>query len=279
MDTSHQQHVLDSDDDADVQSPRQARSSLNPAARPYVQQQPVKIKLADFWKKDVISWFALAESTFRRYGVRDKQFMFDLVLPSLPDDALEHVKSVLRAAYTSADPYVLLKERLIQLYSPDDLDLTYKILNTSELGDRKPSQLMESMLALLPTGETDGLLFKGIFLSRLPVDIRDNVSTQWRAMDSRALAAYADTLWTARRIQAGTVIAPLAAGDELEDLVDSVAALNVQKQSEKKPRYFKKKAGDKKDGKARFHCFKHHTFGKKARACSDPANCTWAENE
>ncbi|MBM3938995.1 MAG: hypothetical protein FJ333_10155 [Sphingomonadales bacterium] len=243
------------------------------------EQYTVKLKLPTMWRNDVISWFALIESTFRRHGVTDRQFMFDLALPALPEETLDHVKSVLRASATSDDPYQLLKDRLTHLYTPDDLDLTYKILSVAELGDRRPSQLMETMLALLPDGEADGLLFKGVFLSRLPVEIRDNVAVQWKAMDSRALAAFADTLWLTRKSQLISVPTPVSAVDDDGDLVEAVAALNVQRPADKKQKFFKKKGGEKKENKARFHCYKHHTYGKRARGCSDPANCTWSENE
>jgi len=250
---------LDSDDDDDVAQAQSSggsgRSTLNPSARPYVQQQQytVKLKLPTMWRSDVISWFALIESTFRRHGVTDRQFMFDLTLPALPEEMLDHVKSVLRASAISDDPYQLLKDRLTHLYTPDDLDLTCKILSVAELGDRRPSQLIKTMLALLPNGEADSLLFKGVFLSRLPVEIRDIVAVQWKAMDSRALAAFADTLWLTRKSQLISVTTPVAAVDDDGDLAEAVAALNVQRPGDKKQKFFKKKGGEKKENKARWY--------------------------
>ena len=43
-----------------------------------------------------------------------------------------------------------------------------KLICSGELGDRRPSQLMETMLALLPPGEEDGILFTMLYLTKLP---------------------------------------------------------------------------------------------------------------
>ena len=57
--------------------------------------------------------------------------------------------------------------------------------------------MMESMLALLPPGELDGLLFKTIFLARLPSKIRGHVAAQFGTLTSRQMGALADNLWFA----------------------------------------------------------------------------------
>ena len=56
-------------------------------------------------------------------------------------------------------PYVALKARLLQLLTPKPAYTCLELIFSGELGDRRPSQLMETMLALLPPGEEDGILF------------------------------------------------------------------------------------------------------------------------
>ena len=113
---------------------------------------PTKVKLPPFWTKDTCSWFTLAESTFNRSGIADPQLHFDLVLPALPEEVIQQLRGILHAVNDIADPYRALKIRLLDLFTPKLLDQCQKIINGGDLGNRRPSQLMEDMLALLPPG-------------------------------------------------------------------------------------------------------------------------------
>ena len=70
---------------------------------------PPKVSLPPFWTRDTLSWFTLAESTFNRYGVSDSRLKFDLLLPALPEEALEQVRGILHSVATTEDPYQTLK--------------------------------------------------------------------------------------------------------------------------------------------------------------------------
>ena len=89
---------------------------------------------------------------------------------------IEQVRGILHAINNIADPYRALKVRLLDLFTPKPLDLCQKIIHGGEFGDRRPSQLMETMLVLLPPGEPNGMLFKTHFLNRL-ADICNHVVT------------------------------------------------------------------------------------------------------
>ena len=61
------------------------------------------------------------------------------------------------------------------------------------LGDRRPSHLMNEMLALLPTGENkDGAIFLGIYLRKLPSTMRDHLAAA-NHNTAAAMAAHAQT--------------------------------------------------------------------------------------
>ena len=64
------------------------------------------------------------------------------------------------------------------------------------LGDRKPSHMMNSMLALIPEGYEPGFLFKFLFMNRLPEGIRNQL-VLIKTEQLRELAAFADQLWSA----------------------------------------------------------------------------------
>ncbi len=248
-----------------------------------------QVKLPSFWARDVQAWFTLVESTFNRFRIENSRLRFDLVLPALPEDALERVRAVLHAAPATADPYAVLRRRLLEVYTPSVLDLAHRIMYAPELGGRRPSELMETMLAALPPGEQAGILFKAHFLARLPADFRDLVAINVVNFDPMQLAALADQLWMARNARPAAVAAAVPLDDDLGELEDSVAAININKKSGKG----RKRGGKGRNGSGgqggdkaaqggqqskRYLCRLHHTHGDKAYSCADTKFCQWAEN-
>ncbi len=66
-----------------------------------------------------------------------------------------------------------------------------------DLGDRRPSALMDEMLALLTGARSDDTIFLALFLLRLPTSMRDHLA----AADHKTaadMAHHADTIWDSR---------------------------------------------------------------------------------
>ena len=191
---------------------------------------PPKVKLPPFWTKDTRSWFTLAESTFNRSHVTDTRLRFDLVLPALPEEVIEQLRSILHTVDDIADPYRALKTKLLSRFTPKPLDLCQRIINGGESGDRSPGQLMDFMLALLPPGEPESMLFKTHFLNRLPADIRNHVAAAGFNNTASEMADIADTLWFASSSrQSGNKRSQAVAAVQKDDKhpVGTVAALSV----------------------------------------------------
>ena len=257
--------------------------------------KPPKVELPPFWIRDPKTWFTLTESKFQLYDVTNSRLMFNFVLPALSEDTLEQVRDILHAVDTAADPYKELKDRLLELYTPGPVQLGFQLLHSPELGDRRPSVMMASMLALLPPGEVDGILFKCVFLSRLPMDIRDQVTTKAKQLTSKQLGQYADELWFARNARNGQFVMaatpPTAAAAErveitsIEEVTEGVAAVKVARQPRAKNQrggaagQGGDNTGGKGGGKKKWLCWRHATFKKEAFKCDDPRNCSWSGNE
>ena len=87
------------------------------------------------------------------------------------------------------------------------------------------------MLALLPPGELDGMLFKAHFLNRLPADIRNHVVAAGFNSTSREMAAMADNLWFASNSRQGgnkSSQAVTAVKEDYKHLVGAVAVISLQ---------------------------------------------------
>jgi len=272
-----------------------------PPPPPQFQSPPThQIKLTSFWSKDVVSWFTLAESTFNRYKVDNSRLRFDLVLQALPEEVLERIRAVLHAAPAAADPYADLKKRLVEIFTPSVLDLAHRIMYAPELGGKRPSELMEMMLAALPPGELPGILFKAHFLARLPTDFRDLVAIHVATYEPMQLAILADQLWMARNARPGVAAAVTAARDDGEDgdgLADAVAALQMGKKDRRRNNKKSKPSsggggsggynssggsghggGGQAGSATPYHCRAHHRYGGQAYNCLDPKFCKWSEN-
>ena len=87
-------------------------------------------------------------------------------------------------------------KRLLNIFDLSDNERAARLLNMPQLGDKKPSVLMDAVLALT-ADHRSCFLFNYLFLQLLPGDIRMVLSgQQWN--DPRQLAARADELWLSR---------------------------------------------------------------------------------
>ena len=86
--------------------------------------------------------------------------------------------------------YTTLKERLLDTFELSEYERAACLLNMPNLGDRKPSALMDEMLGLLGQ-HTPCLPFKYIFLQHLPKDSRTILAAEtfdnWRSLAQRGL--------------------------------------------------------------------------------------------
>ena len=89
------------------------------------------------------------------------------------------------------DPYKVLRERLITLYTLNIYQPFEALAFLPLYGDQKPSLLINSMLALHPDYyKTDFILF-GLFLRHLPINVQSHLLHE-KVSDPRVLALKAD---------------------------------------------------------------------------------------
>jgi len=181
------------------------------AAAPTGFVQKIAVKLPDFWTEDPDLWFVHAEAAFRNAQITQSRTKFDHIVQKLPQSIMVSVRSlIIGSASASSTPYEDLKSKLVSSYTLTRWQRVAKVIHHPALGDRRPTALMDAMLALLPEDEVPGSLFLGLFLERLPVEMRDHlVAGEFK--NPNELALHADKLWDARRVQqADTLLAAAA---------------------------------------------------------------------
>jgi hypothetical protein len=135
-----------------------------------------KVDLPAFWDADPVLWFRQCESAFRRAGTVSSGVKFDHVVGKLPNAVSLSCRSLLLSInFEDKDAYERLKEHLCKNYSKSKWQQGYALLDHPGLGDRRPSQLLQDMRALLPEKEAEGVLFQCLFLKRLPTPMSDAV--------------------------------------------------------------------------------------------------------
>jgi len=254
-----------------------------------------RVKLATFWEKDPAAWFDLVEAEMEAKRMFDPHTRYRTVLTAIPVHITERIRGILNQARVAADPFLELKKRLIEMLTPSVLECCESILMGPELGGRRPSELMDTMLAALPVGEPAGYLFKTVFLNRLPADMRDLVALQFKNLAAKELAAYADVIWDVRNTKGKAVAAVTPGEQEATKPVDNesllaqaIAALTVHGKKGGRGRGGGRGGrGGRKGGRGGGQgqggghktgvsiCERHLTFGKEAYSCDEPGTCQW----
>ena len=212
------------------------------------------VKLPEFWDASPAAWFAHTESQFDLYGVNDDNRRYHHVVAALPASVATRIVGLLSQP-PAGDKYAALKFQLLYNFSLSDAERADELFALNGLGARRPSQLMEHMLALLGD-HAPGFLFIQLFLRQLPVAVRTALAGVPTG-DLRAFAREADKFYIAQRSSGSgpsvfyTSSAPPATGGR-----DAAARVG------RPPR-------------EHGLCFYHERFGNKATKCRQP--CSFAE--
>ena len=107
------------------------------------------IKLPSFWSNKPSSWFTLAESRFRTHGITGEQAKFDQLVGALSKESIRRVLDLVEVPPLHT-PYAQLKARLLDAHQLTDYRKVDQLLKMGDLGARRPSELLATMLELCP---------------------------------------------------------------------------------------------------------------------------------
>lgn len=245
-----------------------------------VPERFVDVKLPAFWSSRPAAWFLLAESRFRLRRVETEEAKFDHLLSALQEDVLAQVLDVVSGDPNNLQPYTTLKDRLLEQHTLSDYEKLEKLFKMPDMGARKPSQLLTSMLEFCPAGQEQQIFFHFMFLQRLPSSLRTLLGEVEHG-DPRALAARADRLWACHSKQHQTVAAVQEQAEEAEPVAAVRQGFQAAKKQAGKQKPPVKSGGGGKSAVAPTDlarassglCWAHWRFGDKANVCKSP--CSW----
>jgi hypothetical protein len=228
----------------------------------------VSVKLAKFYLSDPEIWFTQADSMFRRANIKCSLTKYDYAIQKLPYDVLVSVRELARRVRAGEvdDPYEQLEDKLTASFQKSPWQKTFKLLDILDLGDRRPSVLMDAMLALLPDNVQPNRLFLALFLRRLPANMRDHLASQ-DLKTLEAMAAAANRLFDAR--PQGMSVAAVSRREARSP------SPSCHCRSPSRHNHSRRQTPASRSNNTGL-CFYHDHFGKQARKCKPP--CNWSGN-
>ena len=214
----------------------------------------VTLKLPTFWTSQPQVWFQQAEAQFTIRNITADQTKYTYIVAALNHDTAGRLLDLLRAPPTEGK-YAAIKARLTKTFGLTRRVRANRLLQVGDLGDRRPSALMDEMLSLLD-GHSPCMLFEQLFLNHMPDPIRLQLA-EADFTDPRRVAEHADELW-------------LAMGPNNDLTIHRVAKQRYQGPATKQ-------TGPARETNSNADwCFYHSRFGDKARKCVQP--CKFPEN-
>ncbi|KAF0762798.1 Uncharacterized protein FWK35_00007739 [Aphis craccivora] len=123
----------------------------------------ISVKAPSFWKGDLNIWFA----QFALGGITNDTTKYYHVISAVDTEILTQVTDIIQRPPES-NKYDTLKVRLINIFTGSEEKKLRKLLSEVELGDRKPSALLNEMQRLGGNALSSELL-KSLWLQHLPV--------------------------------------------------------------------------------------------------------------
>lgn len=249
-----------------------------------IQALTTASKIPDFWCEQPRLWFAQFEAIIKSQKQGDEA-SFNLALTKLSREVIEQAQDILSQP-PEENKYETLKKRLLTVYEESESRRLHRLLNETELGDQKPSQLLRRMQELARNKISDEAL-KILWAGHLPTTVRAVLAgTGEDQLDK--LATMADNIWETTKLAQVAALEPRST-DTGPSLADQVAQLTAELAALKNttPRKytvdngtpFQKQRGYRQSHPARRNqnqcCVFHRKYGPKAHKCAPP--CMWGK--
>ncbi|KAH8039481.1 hypothetical protein HPB51_007383 [Rhipicephalus microplus] len=127
------------------------------------------VNLPPFWPNSPSTWCLQVEAHFRLRQITSQQTRYWHLVSCLPPDVADDLADILASPHPS-HPYDTLKTAIISRKSESEYSRLQQLITATELGGRRPSQLLRRMRQLLgsPSAPQEEKLLRELFLQRLP---------------------------------------------------------------------------------------------------------------
>lgn len=168
-------------------------SSSKKSASPEQQSEVfhVGVKVPPFWPEKPGLWFSQIEAQFVMARITDDNTKYYHILSNLDRPTSLEVEDVLTDP-PATNKYEKLKSELIKRLSTSSEQKVKQLLQSEELGDRKPSQFLRHLQRLAGRNIPESFI-RTIWTSRLPSNLQTVIASQIK-LPLNELADLADTV-------------------------------------------------------------------------------------
>lgn len=245
----------------------------------------VSAKIPPFWEAYPELWFAQVEAQFVTAGITTDDTKFSHVIGNLDGKILNKVSEIVINP-PATDKYQTLKTNLLTAFAESDQQKSLKLLSEVELGDRKPSELLNDMKKLAGNKVTDEFM-RTLWSRCLPNGVGAILSTSEANLEG--LAKMADKIMEVGDFR-GNIAAlasnsyAISATDDrvsrleksIEELTQHIRNISISRsRSRSKTLPTRNSKGGVTDEKP--YCWYHFKFGAAAQKCVQP--CTFSKSK
>lgn len=231
-------------------------------------------RLPLFWKEDPNLWFAQAEAIFCTHRITSPITKFHSVVAAIEYSVLQHASDIITAPVNSSS-YESLRNRLITMFGESEDKKLKRLLTEMDLGDMRPSQLLQKMKQLAQHKISDNAL-RTLWVQRLPPRMRE-ILTVSHGSDISTLAEIADRLAEEVTPQIAAVQTESELIKKINELSNQVAELKLQSRrrftSTSRQRNLSRnrnRSASRERGPRNSICYYHRLFSDNARNCRKP---------
>jgi len=230
-------------------------------------------RLPNFWTYSPHEWFIHADAVFSNQKIRADTPRVNHVLAALNEEAVKAVSDLIGPSTS----YASLKDRLINTFSVPPSTRFRTIVEPGGMGDRRPSQMLRDMRAVLPNSLDDTAL-KEFWLQKLPSNIRAIVSGLDGTLTD--IAERADRVLEASTSRDVFAVQASSSDDRLRAMEAAILSLTTQisnlltaQQSRNNSGYGRNRSRSKSRSQNNPKwCSYHNQYGVDARHCKSPCS-------
>lgn len=247
----------------------------------------VGIRIPPFWPEKPLIWFSQIEAQFSMARITDDITKYHYVLSHLDRQYSIEVEDVITNP-PATGKYDKLKEELIKRLSISKERKVKQLIQSEELGDRKPSQFLRHLQHLAGSTLPEDFL-RTIWTSRLPNNLQTVIASQ-SSQTLSELAELADRVHdiapASPQVAAtsSSTPAPLmeTMAKQIAELTKQVSALSAAVNDRSRPRMRQNQLQRNRTPSRRSQssyrkfpqCWYHNKFGNQAKKCIKPCDYT-----
>lgn len=238
---------------------------------PVVSQ--VSPKIPEFWPASVSLWVAQCNAQFRISGITRSQTKFDYAVQKLGESTANRLQDLILDP-PAGRPFEALVERLTAGFEKSVYERLVFFNALPPLGDRRPSELADAILASLAGIGHDSSSCPHVlhaFLSRLPEAVRVPL-IDLKIENIQGLAVQADKIWSSIDKPAPSTLCVLADNAVHPDsqLVAAVQDSGRRLPQQRQPARRRQQSPPVSERRL---CWYHARFASRATRCQTP--CDW----